>query len=122
MFIFGGLKAAVTISGSVGVGLPQPTTEQTLVSVTGAFNDEATVYTVPAGKIFYCTGFQSHGSTSGNSNLKIDGTAVLYYQSIDQTVSLGNGILFSAAAGKSIVNNTPGASTTLNLQGYLVSV
>lgn len=58
MFIFGGLKAQVTLSGAIQVGLAQPAATQTVKHGTADLNINTTyldVYTVTGGKTFYLT-------------------------------------------------------------------
>lgn len=77
-FGFSGSKTSVEISGGVDVGLPEPTTAQTLINGTGnSVNGTATVFTVPADTIYYVTAFLLAVTTGGiNWSLKNSGTAV----------------------------------------------
>lgn len=67
-FQFNGTQANVTLSGSTG--LPQINASQTFVSakLTNAANG-STIYTVTAGKTFYCTGFSPQGGGAGSVHI-----------------------------------------------------
>lgn len=76
MFIFNGLKAAVTISGSVATGLPTPASNQEIkVLTTSLTGTNYNAYTVTAGKTFYLTDFIWQGANS-NIALKDNNTTL----------------------------------------------
>lgn len=77
-FQFNGLKAAVTISGSVGIGFPSPTTNQTIVqkaygkgyqAITAGTG--ATLYTVTAGKTLYISSLTVCGALGAANSIEI---------------------------------------------------
>ena len=77
MFIFGGLRASITVSGSVATGCIVPTANQTLItlcngmgvtSISGAGVD---IYTVTGGKKLYITAISFSSDTGGNDQFGI---------------------------------------------------
>jgi len=80
-FQFNGLKAAVTISGSVAIGYPSPTASQTTVQKTVAKAGQAItagtgalLYTVTAGKTLYVT-HMNFGNAATTYEVR-DGTTI----------------------------------------------
>lgn len=108
-------QANVVLSG--GISLPQPTSTQTPVygSCTTAASG-TTVYTVPAGKTFYCTGAMFYNAAAALADLNgfkiATGTAIA-------TVFSG-GILFKATEGTNIVVTSTAAGNTVGIWGYVV--
>jgi hypothetical protein len=79
-FTFNGAQANVTLSSQLGINIPS--SDQTIVNehFTGTGGLQ-TVYTVPAGKLFYLFGVRmSNGVNLGNI-YKNDGTTIVYYGS-----------------------------------------
>jgi hypothetical protein len=78
-------KVQASLSGTLGAGLPQPSSTQTVVhafkTFTGGTGDQ-TLYTVTGGKTFYCTGiFINIGSLSTLIFKNNAGTTILTCQS-----------------------------------------
>jgi len=125
MFIFNGLKASVTISGTVATAYPLASSTQTQVNITwnGAATG-ATLYTVPASKVFHALSCQLGGTATGNAQIKVAGTLVLIGTILaNDTVAISTpGNLFTATAGQAITLETDkGGSTSIGgIQGYLV--
>jgi hypothetical protein len=78
-FQYQGLSSNVTISGSVAVGLPQATTSQTIVPISGTgTGSAATVYTVTAGKKLAIFSIMVTNQATSDSYLyKPDGTTAV---------------------------------------------
>jgi len=97
MFVFNGLKAAVTISGTVATGLAQPSSTQTPVSVGVSvinLHEAQTIYTVTSGKTFYLTAiFVLSGSAV--QHILDDTTEKLQFKSYDFTITFPAPIPFT---------------------------
>ena len=79
-FTFDGAQANVTLTTSGELGLPKPTTDQTVISGTASINSNTNtvLYSVPAGKTFYFTGHiitTSGGTGVIKADFKNDGTS-----------------------------------------------
>lgn len=106
-------KTEADVTGSVDINLPAPATGQTLITkYSSGSNDGAAIYTVTAGKTFYCLGVLLGGkSASQTATIKVDGTVVLSVWTLGSYMQLmTGGIVFTAAAGKAITLGWSGAA------------
>lgn len=116
---------SVTISGSVSTQTspPVPTDSMTIVSApfSNAANN-ATIYTVPAGKTFYCLGIDCGSSLAAVQNIKNDGTTVATFLSPTGGLShlLTGGIIFIAQATKNITITIDAGAAYGTIWGYLL--
>jgi hypothetical protein len=119
-FNFNGLTASVSIIG--GQSLPQPTNGQTVITAT-AINQASgsTVYTVPAGKIFYCTHCSLASGGNSQMHVLVAATETLFANCpANDTKVLTGGILFLATAAQAITFTWNVSSGSCTLSGYLV--
>ena len=127
--------ATVTISGTQTVSLPSPSSSQTIITkhltnISIVAGTPQTLYTVTAGKTFYCLGFSGLNQNSATiGKVLVDGTQVLNFM-IGGSIGAGGGnsqhvltggVLFTAPATKTVqvdsVLNT-GAGTSVCCWGY----
>jgi hypothetical protein len=117
-------STTVTISGAVTTSpnLPQPLATQTPVYGTcEAAASGTTVYTVTAGKTFYCTGILI--STAGTQNAHILDAGVqkmVCYTTANLPVCVSGGVLFTAAAGHAITITAAAGGNSCTIWGYEV--
>jgi len=101
--------------------LPKAKTTQTLVSVCAVNqNTGTTLYTVTAGKTFYCLGLVMTNTNAAIQRITADGTDVVSgICAINTTYTVsGNGIIFKALAGKNIVINATVNNNYVTMWGY----
>ena len=117
-----------SVTGSVttsisSIGLISPSAGQTMINVTfDAASTDTVLYTVTAGKTFYCMGYFLSTSTNANIGLKSDGVAVVKGTLSGNTGTSASGnLLFKTAATKNITGHT-GVATSLygSFWGYEV--
>lgn len=86
-FIFNGLKAAVTISGSITTAPPVPSANQTIVNITSGTttyvtkNSGDTLYTVTGGKTLYVHSITMWMNDDGYAGLMDNSVAKFQYRS-----------------------------------------
>ena len=125
-------SGTTSVSGSVtttvtGLGLPKPSSTQTLVHA-AVFDANAgtTIYTVPAGKRFYCLGFSIDCDEGGYMRLTLNGNnlfgGVRTLSAVGvATVVRSGGILLTAEAGD-VISFGPMSVADVDIWGYTESV
>ena len=103
-----------TVSANVTQALPAIGTGQTFVRAGNTLqNDGTTIYTVTAGKTFYCLGVWLYGqSANTNISLQVAGTTVLRAAGLAATmpmVSASGGIVFVGTGNQAITVTGGGA-------------
>jgi hypothetical protein len=107
-------STSVTVTGSIATALPAPSSSQTLINVCAATASTGdTLYTVTAGKTFYCMGLviKDVGKNNGNVVILSDGVAKIAMAcGIDAAgtnlkttpITAGNCPIFKTAATKTV--------------------
>jgi len=121
-------STTVTISGAVTTtpNLVAPLATQSLVNaVLHQAADGSTIYTVTAGKTFYCLGFSVGCNTASAGSLSVAGTRKIswFLNAVNGEgfCSFGhNGIIFTATAGQAITVTVGAANVDATLWGYEV--
>lgn len=119
----GTTKVTGNVTTTISGNLPSPSGTQTLVRahISGGSNGSA-LYTVTAGKTFYCLGLSFDSSTDSSQSLTIDGTATQFpviVGTVKTKIVFTGGILFSLGATKSITVATNAASSIYcSMWGY----
>jgi hypothetical protein len=113
------------LNGTVSQALAIPATGQTLKQGSVVSNTATgfTVYTVTAGKTFYCTGLSVGCGSTLNGYFVADGAnKCIFMLSAQTSMSMGGGILFSASGGSNITvtHNGAGAHCQASVWGYEV--
>lgn len=109
----------VTVTGSVSTTafLPDANTSQTLVMATKQDgNDNDNIYTVTAGKVFYCLGVSIASTNAGRVGIHNDGTLILNTSGAAAwSNTFTGGVLFTVAATKSITIHSSAGATNAHI-------
>jgi hypothetical protein len=117
------ISTVVTISGNVNTaGLDQPLASQAVIcKCLNSCSNGATVYTVTAGKTFYCTGASVASAANAFVGVNVDGVATIVCEVLGATTALfTGGVVFTAAATKAITFYTNAGANTgfITVWGY----
>lgn len=81
-----------------------------------------TLYTVPAGRTFYCTQVTAGCSNTGWLQILIEATQIYYFDMVEaQVVTINGDVLFAMNAGEDLnIDDTGGSGHTVTVSGFIL--
>lgn len=97
-----------------------PPTSPVIASAAVSNGNAVTLYTVPTGRTFYCTGFAISCNNIGWVQVLVNAAQVLYFDMAADSNTGGNGNpIFAATSGQAVtIDNTGGSDHTVSIWGY----